>query len=55
MMMDKPAICQSYVYPPCSSGDWVYSTAFVKIVFAYAVKNVVPLGGRAVPSIGILK
>ena len=55
-MMDKAAISQSYVYPSCSSEDLVYSTAFARIMcFAYAVKNVVPLGVRAVSSIGGLK
>ena len=55
MMIDKAAISQSCVYPPRSSGDLVYSTVFAKIVFACAVKNVVPLGARAAPSIGRLK
>ena len=45
----------SHVYLPCGSGNLVYSTAVGKIVFAYAVKNVVPLGARAAPSIGRLK
>ena len=54
-MMDKTAISQSCAYPPCSSGDLVYSTAFAKIVFAYAVKNIIPLGAEAAPSISRLK